>query len=158
MHSMTITLVPMDEKDFQKYLESSIKDYAEEKVKSGNWAEAEAFERSRQEFKTYLPQGLNSPNNYLFKIVDDSIPVPVGILWIALLRGSEFFVFDIRIDAHYQRRGYGKQAMLLAEKEVLSHGGDRLSLHVFGHNTSARALYEKLGYIITNINMTKPLK
>jgi hypothetical protein len=28
---------------------------------------------------------------------------------------------------------------------------------VFGHNTAARPLYEKLGYVATNINMSKGL-
>ncbi len=27
--------------------------------------------------------------------------------------------------------------------------------HVFGHNLPARAMYEKLGYITTNVQMTK---
>jgi ribosomal protein S18 acetylase RimI-like enzyme len=32
-----------------------------------------------------------------------------------------------------------------------------IALHVFGHNQSARALYEKLGYAPTNLNLYKPL-
>jgi ribosomal protein S18 acetylase RimI-like enzyme len=32
-----------------------------------------------------------------------------------------------------------------------------VALHVFGHNHAARALYEKAGYEITNINMTRTL-
>ena len=32
-----------------------------------------------------------------------------------------------------------------------------ISLHVFGHNRVARALYEKLGYETTNVNMTEKL-
>ena len=30
-----------------------------------------------------------------------------------------------------------------------------IALHVFGHNTGAQALYGKLGYVPTNINMFK---
>ena len=37
-------------------------------------------------------------------------------------------------------------------------GLETLALHVFGHNPGARALYEKLGYEITNINMAKHLR
>ena len=32
-----------------------------------------------------------------------------------------------------------------------------IALHVFGHNREARALYRKLGYVATNINLYKPV-
>lgn len=32
-----------------------------------------------------------------------------------------------------------------------------IGLHVFGHNKAARGLYEKLGYVETNIKMEKSL-
>lgn len=35
------------------------------------------------------------------------------------------------------------------------HGVETLSLHVFGHNTRAQALYLRLGFVPTNIRMTK---
>ena len=36
-------------------------------------------------------------------------------------------------------------------------GIGKVSLHVFGYNHAARALYEKMGYQITGIGMTKTL-
>ena len=36
-------------------------------------------------------------------------------------------------------------------------GFDTIALHVSGHNQAGRALYEKMGYEITNINMAKKL-
>ena len=33
----------------------------------------------------------------------------------------------------------------------------KIQLHVFGHNSGARALYRKLGYEETNVIMTKRL-
>ena len=47
--------------------------------------------------------------------------------------------------------------MRLLEKEALGLGVSGLSLHVFGYNLAARALYQKLGFEITNINMSKAL-
>ena len=32
-----------------------------------------------------------------------------------------------------------------------------ISLHVFGHNTAARALYEKLGFVTKSVLMSKAL-
>ena len=64
---------------------------------------------------------------------------------------------DIVIDEPYRRRGYGQAAMLALEDSVRSLGLRGIALHVFGHNTAARALYERLGYTVTNINMAKRL-
>ena len=47
--------------------------------------------------------------------------------------------------------------MLALEEEARRFGLTALALHVFGHNTAARALYEGIGYQITNINMRKDL-
>ena len=44
-----------------------------------------------------------------------------------------------------------------AEAEVRRLGLYGIGLHVFGHNSGARLLYERLGYRTTNINMFKSL-
>ncbi|KAB2854509.1 MAG: GNAT family N-acetyltransferase, partial [Anaerolineae bacterium] len=50
------------------------------------------------------------------------------------------------------------QAMLALEDEVKKVGLDSIGLHVFGHNQSAYALYQKIGYETTNIVMAKKLE
>ena len=67
------------------------------------------------------------------------------------------FIYDLRIYDEYQRRGYARQAMLALETKVRELGLDTISLHVFGHNHAAKALYDQLGYEVTNINMSKKL-
>ena len=57
--------------------------------------------------------------------------------------------------AQHQRRGYATEAFAALEGEARSRGLAGIGLHVFGHNPGARALYEKLGYEATNINMFK---
>ena len=65
-----IELVPMNEKDFKSYLEFSVKSYAVEKVKSGNWPQEGSLERSEMELKKLLPNGLKTPDNYLFSAME----------------------------------------------------------------------------------------
>jgi hypothetical protein len=36
-------------------------------------------------------------------------------------------------------------------------GLQQMGLHVFAHNPGASALYESLGYVVTSLNMLKPL-
>jgi ribosomal protein S18 acetylase RimI-like enzyme len=66
-------------------------------------------------------------------------------------------VYDVRIDEAFQRRGYATQAFQKLETLVRDMGMSAISLHVFGHNTAARALYEKLGFATTNVMMSKQI-
>lgn len=43
------------------------------------------------------------------------------------------------------------------EQKVGELGLNKIMFHVFGHNTSARAMYEKLGYKVKNLIMDKEL-
>jgi hypothetical protein len=47
--------------------------------------------------------------------------------------------------------------MLAGESYAGDHGATTLSLHVFGHQTVTRAMYESLRCQTTNINMAKSL-
>ena len=155
-----VRLVPMSDSEYQAYLALAVRDYADEKVAAGNWQPAEALERSAQEFQKLLPNGVATQDNYLFNIEDQTLAAKVGMIWLArIMRGAHpiIFIYDFRIDEAQRRRGYGEQAMHAAEEQAKALGFDTIALHVFGHNHAARALYEKMGYEITNINMAKKL-
>ncbi len=157
---MMVQLVPMAEADYVTYLEASTASYADEKVKAGNWKPEEALSLSQEEFHKLLPDGLATKDNYLYSIVDEATGEKVGILWVAVVtRGKQTraFVYDFAIDEDKRRHGYGTQAFLALEDKVKALGLDTIGLHVFGHNHAAIALYEKLGYVATNINMERKL-
>ena len=67
------------------------------------------------------------------------------------------FIYDFRTLDEFHRQGYGTQAMIALEDEVRKLGIDTIGLHVFGHNHAARALYEKVGYEVTDVHMAKHL-
>lgn len=152
-------LAPMDEEQFSAFIDTAIADYAADKVSSGQWAEAHSLELSRKGFEELLPQGLRTPENYFFSVLDEH-GKSVGALWIGV---KEFagkraaYVYDVRISPGFRRRGHAKRALLAAEEEARKFGFSGIGLHVFGHNVAARTLYEALGYRTTNINMFKPL-
>ena len=154
-----IELVPMTSEEFEAWLPGTIAGYAAEHVRSGRWSEEEALERSRAEHDRLLPQGLATPDHRLWNIVPAGGGEPVGILWIQVMQkpAPTAFVYNIEIYPQFRRRGYAEQAMLKLEDEARRLGLEGIRLHVFGHNTAARALYEKLGYLPTNINMLKRL-
>lgn len=154
-----IQLIPMTETEFDAYVSVSLEEYGAEGVRSGQWHADEAHEKARQAFESLLPEGLKSPDHYLFTVRDED--TPVGILWFGIRRQGRLepiaFVYDIRINEEYRRRGYATQTLQALETKVQEMGLSRIALHVFGHNHGARQLYEKLGYTVTNIHMAKDL-
>ncbi|HEX9095919.1 MAG TPA: GNAT family N-acetyltransferase, partial [Candidatus Dormibacteraeota bacterium] len=82
-----------------------------------------------------------------------------GMIWLGVVQKPtpSAFIYNIEIYPQFRRRGYAEQAMLKLEEEVRRLGLEAIRLHVFGHNTAARPLYEKLGYLPTNIQMLKRL-
>ncbi len=153
-----IVLRAMTEEEFRVFLAQSVPEYAAEKVKAGNWTPEEALDRSRNDHAKLLPEGLASPNQYLYTIELEGSPV--GRLWLSVdpqTAGGAGFIYDLLVAEPFRRQGIAAEAMRLLEREALRLGVRDLALHVFGYNVAARALYEKLGYEITNINMSKAL-
>jgi len=151
-----IQLVPMTQSEFDSYLESSIPEYAADKVRAGNWTEAESLERSRKGYADLLPQELATPNQHLFSVKDSQSDEQLGWFWLAVEKDNAF-IYDIVINEEHRRKGYGTQVMRAAEDEARRLGCHKIELHVFAFNKEAFALYQKLGYGVTNINMSKAI-
>jgi ribosomal protein S18 acetylase RimI-like enzyme len=155
-----IELQPIRPAEYDRWLAKTVGEYADEKVRAGNWPAEGALERSQQEFRDLLPDGPATPKNHLFSLHDPATNQNVGVVWIALVdRGPKpiAFVYDFIVFDEFRRRGYASQALQALEAKVREFGLDTISLHVFGHNHAAIALYQKQGYIPTNINMSKKL-
>ncbi|TCS93676.1 GNAT family N-acetyltransferase [Hazenella coriacea] len=150
-----VKLVPMTEQDFLAYEEKSIQTYAENKIKAGNWSKETAMELSQESFRNLLPQQTQTPGQYLFNIMSDQEEV-VGHLWFAVKKDTAF-LYHILIFEEFQGRGFGKQAMAALEEKVKEFQVTKISLHAFGFNERAISLYKKIGYEITNVNMSKSL-
>jgi ribosomal protein S18 acetylase RimI-like enzyme len=155
-----IRLVPMLESDLSAYLEKAIPNYAAENIKAGYWSEEDGLQKSRDTFNRLLPEGVNTKNQHLYKIQDAESDKRVGIIWLNTQVESPKpagFIYDIEIDEAYRGRGYGKQAMLAIEEQARKLDLWSIGLHVFMHNTTAIGLYEKIGYKVGSMNMTKEL-
>lgn len=152
-------LRPMTEPEYLGWLQESIPGYAADKVASGQWSQEAALDLSKKEYEELLPQGLATPDNYLFTIID-SQAAAVGVLWFAVITKFDAriaFVFDVSVWPERQREGHAFRAFLGLEDEIRRLGLSGIALHVFGHNTPAQALYAKLGFQPTNISLFKPV-
>lgn len=153
-----VTLVEMEDTPFREYRRHLVRDYAADKVRAGAWSEAGSEDRAAKELDGLLPEGVATRGHYLYSVRDESVPAEVGTVWISPRdSGRSLWIYDIIVHDGFRRRGYASRMLRLVEDRARELGADKIELHVFGHNHGARALYEKLGYTPTSINMAKPL-
>jgi ribosomal protein S18 acetylase RimI-like enzyme len=146
----------MDPADFGPYVERLIRSYADEHIRTGRWTREEGVGEARKEVERLLPSGLGTPNQFFFSIVADPPGQKVGTVWLAVEpRGG--YVYDLLVFDPFRRHGFAEAAMRLLEGICREKGATKLSLHVFGDNAGARKLYQKLGFVETNVMMSKPL-
>jgi RimJ/RimL family protein N-acetyltransferase len=161
---MAISLRPMTEKIFNDYYNTSLKDYAQEHVKAGNWHEDEAEQKAEEQFKRLLPNGLASENHFLFSICDDKKWGDngiVGVLWLHFMtknKDKRAFIYDFEINEQERGKGLGKKTMNVIDEFCKREGAKHISLHVFAHNERAIALYKKMGYDTTDYYMSKQIQ
>lgn len=152
-------LRPITNAEYLAWLETVIPGYAEDKVASGQWAAESALELSRKEYAELLPNGKDTENNHIFTVLGGSDEA-VGTLWFVAKERTHrriAYVYDVFVAPEHRRRGHAFRAFQALEQEVARLGLSGIALHVFGHNHAAQALYVKLGYVATNINMFKPV-
>ena len=155
-----ITLIPIEQNDFDVFLEREISDYAQDKIKSGNWLPEQAMEKSRAEFQSLLPGGLATKDQFVFTIFDDETGNKLGAMWFQAKLDEprrRAFINDFVIEEKFRGQGFGKKAMRALHEKLRDMDMESVGLHVFAHNTTAIALYEKLGYAVTNLYMNKPI-
>ena len=155
-----VTLIPIEQADFEIFLEQEIVEYAQDKVKSGNWLAEEALEKSRAECMRLLPDGPQTKDQFVFAILDEQTHQKLGVLWVQVKLDEprrSAFIYDFVIEPQFRGQGFGKQALQALDKKLGEMNVESVSLHVFAHNTTAIALYEKMGYSVTNLYLGKKI-
>ncbi len=148
----------MGEDFYQAWLGRIIPDYAADHVRAGGWQPEEALRKSEEAIRAALPGGLATPGNDLWEIRDPS-GATVGVLWVALMahRPGHAFIYDIEIDESRRGQGFGAAALDALDLWARAKGITSIGLHVFGFNSVARRLYQRHGYIETDVQIEKRL-
>jgi ribosomal protein S18 acetylase RimI-like enzyme len=152
---MNPILRPMNPDELASYFEVGNEEYIAEQMLAGRTREA-AQANSDETMRRTMVDGVLVGGNEVFTVQlgDERI----GVLWIAPRDGeNSWWIYDIELAPEFRGRGLGRATMLLAEEAVRERGGSILGLNVFGHNSTARSLYDSLGYQPTSIQMSKPL-
>ncbi|WP_211315634.1 GNAT family N-acetyltransferase [Rathayibacter caricis] len=154
---MSVSLAPFPSSDLAAWMEVQRASYVADRLRAGD--DAAAAERNADaSHDRVFPEGRLAPGHDVLRILDDG--VPVGVIWVGPhpqeLEGVAW-IWDVEVDEPFRGHGFGRAAMLLAEEHALARGYRALALNVFGFNTTARGLYESLGYETTAVQMRKEL-
>ncbi|KAB7833629.1 GNAT family N-acetyltransferase [Streptomyces mobaraensis] len=144
---------PMDDDRFPAWLAEEKAGYVESLTERGV-PRAEAEAKCDADHAALLPRGTATPGVALRVLAHEG--ADVGTLWLSANDGMGY-VFDVKVAPEHRRKGHGRTLMLVAEREALALGHDRVGLNVFAGNTPALRLYESLGYATTNLYFHKTL-
>ncbi len=151
---MALRLAPMSASDYEAWWSIIVPEYAADKVANGTWSAAESLEKSRDSITSLLTHGLTTPGHHLLTLMSDD--TRVGYLWLADKAGAGY-VYDLYVYPLFRRQGFGRAAMLAMESMARDLGMISVSLHVFGFNHAAAALYQSIGYEVTDLTLRKRL-
>lgn len=149
----------MTEAEYSSYRESGCRNYALSKAKEEKIPMAEATRLAEESFSNLLPEGVQTPFQFLF-VIENKQQQPVGHIWFG--RKTNFdahyaWIYDIEVYPEFRGKGFGRGAMIAIEEEIKKVGLDSIGLHVFGTNRNARQLYQEMGFQETNVVMRKDL-
>jgi GNAT superfamily N-acetyltransferase len=113
-------------------------------------------------YAAFLGRALQSPDDCVF-VADDDGKI-IGYAYAALeplswkeLRGPAGFVHDLAVDENSRRKGVGTQLMKAAMDWLRDRGAPRVILGTAALNQAAHALFHRLGFRDTMIEMTREL-
>lgn len=153
-----VEVSPMTAQRFTRFAAASEEGFAQDLVESGRYTAEDAAAESHRQMIAELPHGLDTEGQELFTASVDG--VEVGILWFGMRERDgrpHAFILDIEVAADQRRKGYGRELMHAAEREARRLGAESIGLHVFGFNTGAVELYERLGYRRTEESLLRDL-
>jgi ribosomal protein S18 acetylase RimI-like enzyme len=154
----TLRLRPMTDNEFARFRDRAVRDYAADKVATGEWPPERSEELAKAQTDQLLPEGPHTPGMLLL-MAESEQDGAVGYAWLALATQdvSRAWIYDISIDGEQRGKGYGRALLNGLEQVALEHGCSSIGLNVFAGNDVARRLYERAGFSLTSIQMAKPL-
>lgn len=159
-----IQLRPLRPDEFKDYNDYFVNDYGAELHSNYGTPALDAKRRAQVELDDAFPDGVAVANHALMAIDcatqhdSQAAPKRVGFLWYELnLSERRCFIMDIYIAPAHRSAGFGSEAMHALEKILIPLNIDSLQLRVAHDNPRALALYQRLGFNITGINLAKHL-
>ncbi|GAB4576193.1 MAG: hypothetical protein Kow0077_31450 [Anaerolineae bacterium] len=138
-----ITLRPMTEAEFRRYLRRAVPDGAHHYLAA------------------LLPGGPTTPWQFFCHIRAAGIAEPVGHVWFSVIgrgRGRLVYIYDLAVYPAFRRRGFATQALQRLETWARALDAALIVLHLAEANSGAAALYRKCGYQFDGLWASKDLR
>jgi ribosomal protein S18 acetylase RimI-like enzyme len=146
---MAVLIRPMTQSEFETFYRWSIAHQIEERMGQQHMSRDEATKETVAEVAEMLPAGLQTANHHLMSIMEADSKEIVGFIWTIheeTIGRRQSFLCDFAIWESMRRKGYGKEALYLMEKNAAEAGCQESVLFVANGNIAAQALYKKCGY------------
>jgi ribosomal protein S18 acetylase RimI-like enzyme len=147
---MPLMLVGMGPDDFARRRAALVAHYAEAIAPARGLTATEARAEADRDIAQRLPGGAATEGHLMRTAVADG--AEVGWIWVTLpdaVRPTMAWIDNVEVDPGHRRRGYAAAIITAMEVELVALGAPRLGLNVFGDNTTAIRLYERLGFAVT---------
>src|SRR5258708_32607082 len=112
-----VRLRPVTRNEFGEWLPRQMAGYARLIIASGGMSAEAARQKAEQDTRRYFGGGFGTPGQMVFRVMAGD--VAVGWLWLGVPGPDPdplmAWVFEIEIEAAFRGRGYGRDAMRLAE-------------------------------------------
>jgi len=145
----------MTELEYDAFLATTLPDYAADRARAEDLPLEEEQAAASEQIANLVPQGLHTPGHFFWRVVTED-GAAVGSLWVFHnVAQRRAFIYDIVIDEAQRGKGYGEATMRAMEEALRPMDVTHIALNVFGFNTTARALYDKLGYTVAATIMLK---
>jgi ribosomal protein S18 acetylase RimI-like enzyme len=148
----------MSDEEYAEFRERSEVSYAAQIAASRAVSLPEARRHAAEDHERLLPEGVRTPDHYLWTAYEGG--EPVGDLWLRMETkpdGLHAFGYGIEVRPELRRRGYGRAITAAAEQKCGEMNVVSIGLTVFGPNKAAQNLYEDLGFEVTVLQMRKHL-
>ncbi len=111
----------------------------------------EEIRKKYTEFDENDPIDLDDPNHIIL-IAEDESGERSGLIWICnrdpfwRFKNRLLWIYNLHVISKFRGKGLATELLKRVEELALELNLEIISLHVIDSNTSARNLYEKLGY------------
>lgn len=150
-----VTLRPMTEPEYDAFMAMSLEGYIAQRAEADDSPLEVERETATKQVSELLSQGFHTPGHRFWHVVEPG-GAAMGALWVFIDAAQRrAFIYDIEMDEAQRGKGYGAATLRALEDELRPTGVTHIGLNVFGPNTIARALYDKMGYRVAATFMLK---
>ncbi|TQN42401.1 acetyltransferase (GNAT) family protein [Blastococcus colisei] len=153
-----VDIRPATPAEAEQLLADSRRIFAESLTRHRGLSAEEAAAKAAGDTAALLPDGAGTPG-HLFLAARREGNLTGGV-WVAMRgpdRPDAAWIYHLWVAPSERRRGLGRRLVEEAADAVRERGARHLQLNVFGDNTGAIALYERMGFSITAQQMSRPL-